>query len=394
MRRRDLDRLCLCGSGKKQKSCHPFRNSKKVPISDVELDAIRRDIQTRENIRIAQQGNGRPLITETLGNYRLVAVGKQLHWSTDWKTVPDFLHSYLVNKFSPEWFRAETTKEINHQHDLTKWVSSIHQSQSRMERDANGLYSSDITGMHACYFGTAYSLYLLQHNVELQERLIKRLKDIRQFQGAYYELIVANCLIRSGFELKLEDETDQTVKHCEFSAHSKLTGKRFWIEAKMRSVSGYFGKTSVDSARGSDPTSQLSKHIRDSLKKPADGERMIFVDLNAKPEHDKYEQSWNSRVYSKLSARERELAPHEKAYIFVTNLPFHLSLEQAKTPRAVRAYGLGMPDFGKTGPLSDSGLMKIATKHIDAYRVRDAIMSYPHIPLEFDPIPKNKLRGE
>ena len=29
----------------------------------------------------------------------------------------------------------------------------------------------------ACYFGLSYGLYLLEHNVELQQRLIRRLKD-------------------------------------------------------------------------------------------------------------------------------------------------------------------------------------------------------------------------
>ena len=72
----------------------------------------------------------------------------------------------------------------------------------------------------------------------MQQRYIERLKDINNFQGAYYELAVANCLIRSGFELKLEDETDEQTKHCEFSAVSKKTGKKYWVEAKMRAVTG------------------------------------------------------------------------------------------------------------------------------------------------------------
>jgi hypothetical protein len=36
-------------------------------------------------------------------------------------------------------------------------------------------------------------------------------------------------LIRAGFKLELEDETDGASKHCEFSAMSK--GKKYWVEA-------------------------------------------------------------------------------------------------------------------------------------------------------------------
>jgi hypothetical protein len=94
----------------------------------------------------------------------------------------------------------------------------------------------------AAFPGTAYALYLLEHNVELQTRLLNRLRDIGQFQGAYYELFVASGLIRAGFKLTLEDETDGKNKHCEFAAISTMTAKRYWVEAKMRSVAGYQGK--------------------------------------------------------------------------------------------------------------------------------------------------------
>ena len=83
--------------------------------------------------------------------------------------------------------------------------------------------------------------------------LLKRLKDIGQFQGAYYELLVASVLIRAGFKLTLEDETDGKNKHCEFAAISSTTGKRYWVEAKMRSVAGLLGKTSADGGADDKP---------------------------------------------------------------------------------------------------------------------------------------------
>jgi hypothetical protein len=89
-----------------------------------------------------------------------------------------------------------------------------------------------MNGVVAAYLGAGYALYRLEHNAELQERLLKRLKDIGQFQGAYYELLVASVLIRAGFKLTLEDETDGKIKHCEFAAISGTTGKRYWVEAK------------------------------------------------------------------------------------------------------------------------------------------------------------------
>jgi hypothetical protein len=138
-----------------------------------------------------------------------------------------------------------------------------------------------VTGIVACYGGLTYALYLLDHNIELQERLIKRLKDPGNFQGAYYELIVASILIRAGFSLALEDETDPAAKHCEFAAVSEKTGKRYWVEARMRSVNGLLGRTAADGGADKDALGRLIPHLNGALAKPAKDERLIFIDLNA-----------------------------------------------------------------------------------------------------------------
>ena len=85
--------------------------------------------------------------------------------------------------------------------------------------------------------------------------MVRRLKDPGQFQGAYYELIVANALIRAGFELTLEDQSDGLTKHCEFAAISKRTGTHYWVEAKMRGVSGLLGRTDKDGTSDPNPLS-------------------------------------------------------------------------------------------------------------------------------------------
>jgi hypothetical protein len=54
------------------------------------------------------------------------------------------------------------------------------------------VHSTEVTGFVACYLGVAYALYLLDHNAELQARLISRLKNPGNFHGAYY-------IGRSGF---------------------------------------------------------------------------------------------------------------------------------------------------------------------------------------------------
>jgi hypothetical protein len=132
--------------------------------------------------------------------------------------------------------------------------------------------------------GLAYSLYLLDHNVELQARLVRRAdnkhpENCRHFSAA-------------GFTLTLEDETDPNSKHCEFAAISCHTGKRYWVEAKMRSVAGLLGKTRQDGGSDGKPLSRLIPHLNAALAKPAAEERLIFIDLNAAPQMDDSKPAW------------------------------------------------------------------------------------------------------
>jgi hypothetical protein len=147
--------------------------------------------------------------------------------------------------------------------------------------------------------------------------MVRRLLDPTQFQGAYYELIVANILIRAGFELTLEDETDGDTKHCEFAAISTVTRKRYWGEAKMRAVAGLLGRTERDGGDDSNPLSRLNSHITDALRKPATDERLIFTDLNTDYDSKTTDKpTWVKPATAMLQRYERN-RPNVKAYVIV-----------------------------------------------------------------------------
>lgn len=351
-----------------------------------------REHEAQEFNRIRQQGHGRPIISAGLNRHKLVAVGNTLHFSEKWKYFPDFLMDYIKTKIGADWGNEEIKKPFDDRHPLMKWYHQLCLFQASQKRNDAGHYNSEATGLIRCYLGLAYSLYLLDHNAELQQRLVERLKRPDQFQGAYYELIVANCMIRAGFELQLEDEADPKQKHCEFSARSKETGRRFWVEAKMRSVAGVLGKTDADGQQiTSKPTSRLSKHLSDALRKPAKDERIIFIDVNTapiKPEDISGDTlnapPWMIASEKQLTDRERDLREGERAYVFVTNFCFHNSLDSIFQGQAILAFGLGIDDFGKPGQYSLKEAWRVKQKHIDLYNLQEAMKSYPQVPSQFD----------
>lgn len=344
----------------------------------------------REAVRVAQQGQGRPIVSSEFGDYTVVATGKTLTWSKNWRTFPDFLGDYVKVTLGSDWGNAEIAKPLADRHPILQWYEAFCSFQKLGDKNEAGIYSSQMTGASSCYLGLAYNLYLIKHNVELQERLVSRLKDPLQFQGAYYELIVANCLIRAGFELELEDETDLNAKHCEFSAKSSVTNKRYWIEAKMRSVPDVLGKSNLDGSKTKDPTSRLTKHLSDALKKPAPDERIIFIDLNAEPTVGSETPTWLDMAVRRLEAREKDLRKGQEAYVFVTNMAFHHALDSQSTIREALAFGLGMPDFSKPGPVALPDWYKRKQRHIDAHSIFESCRSYPQIPSTFDGSPPSE----
>ena len=342
--------------------------------------------KANEMIREQQQGLGRPIVSFKANDHQLVAAGNSLYWSRNWKTFPDFLSDYMKHITGGEWGNAEIKKPLAERHTLLQWYEEYcHFQRQHGLTPAGEIRSAPATGVANCYIGLAYNLYLIKHNVELQDRMIKRLKDPAQFQGAYYELMVANILIRAGFDLVLEDETDGAAKHCEFSAVSKKTGKKYWVEAKMRGVVGVLGKTENDGTKNPDATSSLVKHLNGAFAKPAADERLIFIDLNTEPHYDtSINPVWVERAGKKLENYEKNtLKTGQSAYVLITNMAYHRALRDERGGHAIMVYGLGN-DFWVKGPTRVSDVYRRKQKHIEIHNIIEAAQKYPAFPSTFD----------
>lgn len=375
---------CPCGGGKKYKHCH---GSIGAGPSHVNVARNFKRIQAEQRIRERQQGEGRPIIALKQGEQQVVAVGNQLMWSDKWKSFPDFLGDYLKKVVGQDWGNAEIKKPLAERHPLMQWYDAYCRYQQEVIKTPGTLSSYEVVGVVACYLGVAYSLYLLDHNVDLQVRLLKRLKDPGQFQGAYYELLVANVLIQAGFKLTLEDETDGATKHCEFAAISSKTAKKYWVEAKMRGVAGMLGRTNADGGADGKPLGSMIPHLNAALAKPASGERLIFIDLNGELPVDTGEDKrphFIDAAVARLEKFEREgKAEGKTAYVFVTDIAWHRSL-RGRPISVVAPFGLGFPDFNRSGMFRMSERYMQDRKHNDAIRIADAFTRLTKYPSTFD----------
>jgi len=375
---------CPCGSGRRYKKCCGCAigvEEDQVPAAVAE---VLKHQEALEQIRLEQQGRGRPIIATRWQGWQFVAVGNRLFYGKNWRVFPDFLSDYLKHTMGPDWGNAELRKPLQERHPILQWYDACCRLLATTQTTPGEIPAVTATGAVNCYLGLAYSLYLLKHNVALQERLIKRLRDLSTFQGAYYELIVANCLIRAGFDLTLEDETDETTKHCEFSAFSKRTGKKYWVEAKMRGVSGLLGRGDSDGSKQQDAAAAVTTHLRNALKKPATDERLVFIDVNAPATKPGESPTWADTAFDRLARSERDVKPKDRTYVFVTNLSYHNSLEEVGGAGGILGYGYGIPDFGKRDQISLAEAYRRKQKHIDAHYIGEAFRAYPQIPTTFD----------
>ena len=129
----------------------------------------------------------------------------------------------------------------------------------------------------------AYDNYCLQTVNKLPDFLVSKLKNVREFQGARYEVAVAAIISRAGYEITFLDDQIKSKKHCEFIAKNKDSGEEIGVEAKSRRRKG------VIHEEGQSDEATLMKGDVERLFKEACAQRpdnmpyLIFLDLNVMP---------------------------------------------------------------------------------------------------------------
>jgi SEC-C motif len=371
--------LCPCGSGKKFKKCHGANTGPNFTVHSGPLpEELRAQLdahQAAELQRQQQQGLGKPIITTVFHGYRFVAVGGRLLYSKNWKTFHDFLDHYIKTVLGGEWGNQELLKPQSERHPILVWYETGTRYMNQFSCEAARIHSAPITGAVGAYYGLAYNLYLLAHNVKLQEILITRLKNKQQFYGAYYETFVAGALIRAGFDVELEDETDSTTSHCELTATCRKTGRRFSVEAKIRGPN----KASAE----------IGNQLYKALKKRANHSRVIFIEENLPAETaDGKAMETLKAVLDSLRRREANLTidgqPAPSAYVIVTNNPHEYDLHGEVRSWAV-AEGYKISDFKMDTVFTSLREALVAReKHIEMYSLMRSLAEHQTIPCTFD----------
>ena len=377
---------CPCGSGRKFKKCHgtqrfelPFLVQQARIEKHVLEEASRllEQQRAREIQRQQQQGLGRPIISAEVHGTRFVAVGKKLYYGK-WKTFFDFLGDYIKLTLGGDWGNAELKKPFAERHSILKWYHHLCDLQRKYTTTPGQIFSGPMTGAASAYYRLAYNLYLIAHNgSDIQTRLLSRLRNGDNFPGAFFETQVAAWLIRAGFELEFENESDKSTSHCEFTATYSSSGSKFSVEAKSR----YPGRNSEGPK-----CIRVGRQLRMALEKQAAHRRLVFLDFNrpirSEQQADRLVER-AQRAFKSIEGLKIAGKPAPSAYVCLTNISDHYFLESSETPTLAAFYGFKIPDFVGTVFPSIRLALRVRERHMEMVALMQSIEKHSHIPSTF-----------
>jgi hypothetical protein len=273
-------------------------------------------------------------------NLRMVAIWNKLYPRPLTETFHEFLIEVpLKGTFKEDWHKEEMQKQENERHVVEQWLLAFYE-QSRKNRPAEHqigkVFGVPATGSTTELIALAHDFYMLQKVNRLPEKLVERLRNYNEFQGARYEVAIAAAFVKCGFEIDWMD--DRTGPHPEFIARNKRTGEEAAVETKSRHRPGVLHQP------GTLPPAEKLRADVDRLywealrQDPKDRPFVIFLDVNLPPNTDPGEVAkWQREIVHHWKNNEQQIA-----LLGFTNFAWHYRGDE-RTPSTGPAFLLSVP---------------------------------------------------
>lgn len=301
---------CICGSGNKYKKCC------------LSLNEAARWQPPNYSTGLSL---GQPRIGERVGDRTLVKVGEAV-FEGAWKLFPDFLVRYLPHVLGEQWWLKERERPLIERHPILQWRENARRYAKSLVPNREGTVHARPSGRMAALIELSYDLYTINRSHHLQARILDRLRSVETFYAARFEILVTAALIREGFAIEYEDESDTSRKHPELVATHSVTGERIAVEAKSKGRPGMYGNSGTRPAEV-EVSARPFWSIQHALKKNLALPYVVFVDLNV-PSADVPidEQAWKPTVDKVIQELEAKDELPITAAVF-TNIPWEYGPE-------------------------------------------------------------------
>ncbi len=282
---------CHCGSGKKYKRCHlRFDESgvqnkiqtRKLPPEEA---AIIRPLMEAEERRRHPEPYMHIVPSIEFKGKRVRCIWNVVHTRRLEETFHEFLFWVLVQTLGEEWWNQHKESPEVKRHVVFKWFIAVRKwmaaNRTEDRKMSDGQYAMESSGHSQSLLQLSYDVFCLQQVNKLPDKLLARLRNNNEFQGARYEIGVAAMFAGAGFEIEFLDGV-HGQKICEFIARHK-SGLTIAVEAKSRHRTGVLNFKGTPSL---DVKADIGKLYGDARKKKPTMPFVIFIDANMPPTPD------------------------------------------------------------------------------------------------------------
>ena len=353
---------CHCGSGARYKNCCEKKDRGEIPgIRVQKIDESTVSPEVQEFVRRARAqpaavtANSVPWVLKD--GRRMVAGKACLHARPREEAFSNFLVHHLKWTLGRDWFDAQIAKPAAEQDQISVLLRGLYdwqvENMQHPERRVGRGWLGPPSGLATAAMTLAYDVYCLERIGALPPRLLNRLKDPLEFQGARYEIAVAAIFRRAG--CGLEWTTPGPGRRCEFIASHEDTKERAGVEAKSRRRPGILGHPGT--ANPDAPQRVDVEHLIDDALAQAPDELIpfvVFIDVNQPPLPAQHplDLPWFPGLPEYLESKSKGTPadPDSFTAFVVTNYSHHW-LGTAKVPDSIE-YILSLAKFSKRPSLS------------------------------------------
>lgn len=268
----------------------------------------------------------RPQIQAVHGDKKFRAVGKYLYPRPLRESFYDFQLNHMLWLLGKDWFDAEMAKPLSERHVILRYRDSRNQQLRKYQdpNDPDALVRAPVTGEMRALQVLADDLYQLAHALEPPRAILARLRDIRQFQGARYEILAASLFARCGF--KIDFIEDATKRNPEFIAEKG--NERIAVEAKSRHRAGVLNERG---AFREDARAEIRRLYESAAgQNPGDVPFLIFIDVNLPltPDVPPMEKDWIREAMEMFEHRHQEGLQNYDTALILTNFGWHFERDE------------------------------------------------------------------
>jgi hypothetical protein len=278
---------------------------------------------------------------------KLRTVRNQIHFRPLEETFHDFQLNYLLWTLGENWFDKQMLKPPGERHIVLRWRDERNEMLRKYRDPAappNQPVKAPLTGNMKALAVLADDIYQLQHALKTPRKILERLRDMRQFQGARYEILVASLFARCGFDIEFIDARGK--KNPEFIATK--ADERIAVEAKSRHRSGVLHERGDYEAEAEPAQARIRGLFQEALEQnPGGVPFVVFIDVNRPltPETPPQERTWVKEAMNCFAERESEKLPEQDSGLIISNVGWHYHRDLGVRPPEFVTVKPGQPPF-------------------------------------------------